>query len=140
MTLSEVDAMLINEKEILELIDEAIEARENAYVKYSGFKVGAVVVDEKGNHYRGANVENASYGLTNCGERTAIFSAVTNGMKNIAAICIVADTTGPVSPCGACRQVIKEFAKEDTSIILSNLKKEYKVLSIEDLLPYGFEL
>ncbi len=140
MILLEVDAMLMNEKEILELIDEAIEARENAYVKYSGFKVGAVVIDEKGNHYRGANVENASYGLTNCGERTAIFSAVTSGMKKIAVICIVADTTGPVSPCGACRQVIKEFAYEDTAIILANLKKEYKILSIEDLLPYGFQL
>ena len=69
--------MKVDEKEILALIEEAIEARENAYTKYSGFKVGAVVVDEKGNHHQGANVENASYGLSNCGERTAIFTRVT---------------------------------------------------------------
>lgn len=132
--------MKLEEKKIFELIDEAIEARENAYTKYSKFKVGAVVVDEKGNHYKGANVENASYGLTNCGERTAIFTAITAGMKTIDTICIVADTTGPVSPCGACRQVIKEFATDNTVIILGNLKKDYMILTMEELLPYGFEL
>lgn len=132
--------MRIEEREIFDLIDEAIEARENAYTKYSGFKVGAVVVDESGNHHMGANVENASYGLSNCGERTAIFTGVTKGMKKIEKICIVADTSGPVSPCGACRQVIKEFATDDTIIILANLKKDYKILSMEELLPYGFEL
>ncbi len=131
--------MIMSEKEIFDLIEEAIEARENAYVKYSGFKVGAVVIDDKGNHYKGVNVENASYGLTNCGERTAIFSAVTNGMKRIAVICIVGDTTGPVSPCGACRQVIKEFSDNETAVILANLKKEYKIFSVDELLPYGFE-
>jgi cytidine deaminase len=140
MNFSEVTAMIMNEKEILELIDEAIEARENAYAKYSGFKVGAVVIDERGNHYRGANVENASYGLSNCGERTAIFSGITDGMEKISVICVVGDTTGPVSPCGACRQVIKEFSYEDTAIILANLKKDYIILSMEELLPYGFEL
>ncbi|GLI55549.1 cytidine deaminase [Propionigenium maris DSM 9537] len=132
--------MRIEEREIFTLIDEAIEARENAYTKYSGFKVGAVVVDENGNHHLGANVENASYGLSNCGERTAIFTGVTKGMKRIDKICIVADTSGPVSPCGACRQVIKEFSTDDTIIILANLKKDYKILTMEELLPYGFEL
>lgn len=122
------------------LIEEAIKARENAYVNYSKFKVGAVVVDEKGNHYPGVNVENGSYGLTNCAERTAIFNAVTGGMKKISIICIVADTKGPVSPCGACRQVIKEFSDDKTIIILANLNKEYKIMTIEELLPYGFEL
>lgn len=131
---------MLEEKEIFELIEEAIEARENAYTKYSGFKVGAVVVDDRGNHYKGANVENGSYGLTNCGERTAIFTAVTDGMKTIDKICIVADTSGPVSPCGACRQVIKEFATDDTVIILGNLKKDYRLMTMEELLPYGFEL
>ena len=132
--------MRIEENEIFALIDEAIEARENAYTKYSGFKVGAVVGDEKGNHHLGANVENASFGLTNCGERTAIFTGVTKGMKSIEKICIVADTSGPVSPCGACRQVIKEFATDDTVIILANLNKDYKLLTIDELLPYGFVL
>lgn len=130
----------MTEKEIISLVDEAIEARENAYAKYSNFKVGAVVVDELGNHYKGANVENASYGLSNCGERSAIFSAISNGMKKIKIICIVADTTKPVSPCGACRQVIKEFADKETVIILANLKKNYIVMTMEEILPYGFEL
>ena len=132
--------MKIDEKEIFALIDEAIKARKNAYTKYSGFKVGAVVVDESGNHHLGANVENASFGLTNCGERTAIFTGVTKGMKTIDKICIVADTSGPVSPCGACRQVIKEFSTDDTVIILANLKKDYKLMTMDELLPYGFVL
>ncbi|MGL6063826.1 MAG: cytidine deaminase [Fusobacteriaceae bacterium] len=126
--------------EIISLIEEAITVRENAYAKYSNFKVGSVVVDEDGNKYKGVNVENGSFGLTNCAERTAIFSGVTNGMKKIKVICVVADTTGPVSPCGACRQVIKEFADENTIIILANLKKDYKLVTIEELLPYGFVL
>ena len=130
----------MEKKEILSLIDEAIAARENAYVPYSKFAVGAVVVDENGNHIKGANVENGSYGLSNCGERSAIFAAVSNGMKKIKTICVVADTSGPVSPCGACRQVIHEFSDEDTVIILSNLKKDYKILNVEELLPYGFKL
>lgn len=129
----------MEEREILLLIDEAIEAREKAYAPYSKFKVGAVVVDEKGNHYSGANVENASYGLSNCGERSAIFAAVSKGMKKIKIVCVVADTTGPVSPCGACRQVIKEFADEKTVIILGNLKRDYKIMDMEELLPYGFQ-
>lgn len=132
--------MRINEEKIKELIDEAILARENAYTPYSKFKVGALVVDEKGNHHLGCNVENGSFGLTNCGERTAIFNGISKGMKNIDIIVVVADTTGPVSPCGACRQVIKEFSKEDTTIILANLKKEYKIMTMEELLPYGFQL
>lgn len=129
----------MEEREILLLIDEAIEAREKAYAPYSNFKVGAVVVDENGNHYSGANVENASYGLSNCGERSAIFAAVSRGMKKIKIVCVVADTSGPVSPCGACRQVIKEFADKDTIIILGNLKKDYKIMNMEELLPYGFQ-
>lgn len=130
----------MQEKEILDLIQEAIDARENAYAPYSNFKVGAVVIDENGTHFKGANVENASYGLSNCGERSAIFAAVSQGMKKIKAICVVADTTGPVSPCGACRQVIKEFSDNDTVIILGNLKKDYKIMNMEELLPYGFQL
>ena len=132
--------MQISVEYIDKLINEAIDARENAYAPYSKFKVGAVVIDEKGNHYRGCNVENGSYGLTNCGERTAIFNAISNGMKTINIIIVVADTSIPVSPCGACRQVMKEFSTENTLIILSNLKKEYKIMTIEEILPYGFKL
>ncbi len=130
----------MEEKKIIELIEEAIEARENAYTPYSNFKVGALVIDEKGRHFKGCNVENGSYGLSNCGERTAIFKGVSEGMEKIDTIVIVADTSGPVSPCGACRQVIKEFSTEGTTIILANLKKEYKIMDMEELLPYGFVL
>ncbi|MGL4980606.1 MAG: cytidine deaminase [Fusobacteriaceae bacterium] len=130
----------MEEREILVLVDEAIEARERAYAPYSNFKVGAVVVDENNNHHSGANVENASYGLSNCGERSAIFSAISRGMKKIKVICVVADTSNPVSPCGACRQVIKEFADNETIVILGNLKRDYKIMTMEELLPYGFQL
>lgn len=126
--------------EILSYIDKAIEIRERAYVPYSNFKVGALVITETGDEYYGVNIENASYGLSNCAERTAIFNAITNGMKKIKAIVIVGDTTAPISPCGACRQVISEFSTEETVIILSNLKREYKLLKVKDILPYAFEL
>ncbi|MEG0515798.1 MAG: cytidine deaminase [Cetobacterium sp.] len=130
----------LDEKLILEYVDKAIMARENAYAPYSKFKVGAVLVDENGNETSGANIENASYGLSNCAERSAIFAAASKGMRKIKLIAVVADTTGPVSPCGACRQVIKEFADDDTIIILGNLKRDYKLMTMEELLPYGFEL
>jgi cytidine deaminase len=128
----------MEKKEILSLIEEAIEARKGAYTPYSNFKVGALVIDEKGRHFKGCNIENASYGLSNCGERTAIFKAISEGMKKINTIVVVADTKGPVSPCGACRQVINEFADKDTIIILANMKKEYEIWNMEKLLPYGF--
>lgn len=130
----------LDEKTILKYVDKAIQVRENAYTPYSHFKVGALVIDEHGNETSGANIENGSYGLSNCAERSAIFAAASNGMRRIKLIVVVADTTGPVSPCGACRQVIKEFAGDDTLIILSNLKKEYRIMSMEELLPYGFVL
>lgn len=130
----------MKKEEILELLKKAIEAREGSYSPYSKFKVGAVVVDQNNQYYLGANIENASYGLSNCGERTAIFSAVSKGLKKIKAIAVVGDTTVPISPCGACRQVISEFADKNTVIILGNLKMEYKIMNIEELLPYGFKL
>lgn len=128
----------MDERKIKELIDEAIEARSGAYTPYSKFKVGALVIDDQGRHFKGCNIENASYGLSNCGERTAIFKAVSEGMKAIDTIVVVADTEGPVSPCGACRQVIKEFSTDNTTIILANLSREYKIMDMEELLPYGF--
>ncbi len=130
----------MDEIEIRELIKKAIDTREHAYAPYSKFKVGAVVIDDVNNTNLGANVENGSFGLTNCAERTAIFSAVTSGMKVIKSITIVADTSDPVSPCGACRQVISEFANDDTIIILANLKYDYKILNIDEILPYRFKL
>ncbi len=131
---------MLNEKEILNLIDEAIIARKSAYAKFSNFKVGAALIDDRNNHYSGCNVENSSYGLSMCGERNAIFHAVSKGMKSINVIAVVGDTKNPISPCGACRQVINEFSNENTVIIMANMKKEYKVVKLIDLLPYGFKL
>ncbi len=131
---------MLNKKEILELIDEAITVREGAYAKFSNFKVGAVLIDDKGDHYTGCNVENSSYGLSMCGERNAIFHAVSKGMNKIKVIAVVGDTEGPISPCGACRQVINEFATDETVVIMANIKKEYKVVKFIDMFPYGFRL
>jgi cytidine deaminase len=119
-----------------ELIKAARAARENAYVPYSKFKVGAAVLSKSGKVYVGCNVENASYGLTNCAERTAIFTAVSAGETDLAALAVVADTIGPTAPCGSCRQVMAEFGI--SKIVLCNMKGESRVVSLDDLLPYSF--
>ncbi|MEQ2525793.1 cytidine deaminase [Bacillaceae bacterium CLA-AA-H227] len=123
--------------DIKQLIDQAVEARNKAYTPYSKFNVGASVLTKNNNVFQGCNIENASYGLTNCAERTAIFKAVSEGENAFEAIAIVGDTEGPISPCGACRQVMAEFCDENTKIILANLKGEYVETSITELLP-GF--
>ena len=112
------------------LVEKAIEARSTAYVPYSKFQVGAAIITSNDQVYLGCNIENASYGLTNCAERTAIFKAVSEGDNEIKAIAVVADTEGPVSPCGACRQVIAEFATDDTKIYLANLNGDVKETTI----------
>ena len=124
------------EQDLQKLIETAMDARKQSYSPYSNFEVGAAVLSEDGYIYGGCNIENASYGLTNCAERTAIFNAVSEGKRNISAIAIVADTDEPCSPCGACRQVIAEF--KIPCIIMANLKGEYKTVTLDELLPYGF--
>ncbi|MBB2479388.1 cytidine deaminase [Bacillus sp. APMAM] len=119
------------------LIEQAIEARQKAYVPYSSFQVGAALLTENDKLYLGCNIENASYGLTNCAERTAIFKAVSEGENRVKAIAIVGDTEGPISPCGACRQVIAEFSDDNTKIILANLNGDFVETTINELLP-GF--
>lgn len=116
----------------------AIDARENAYVPYSKFKVGAAVVTEDGSIYSGCNIENASYGATNCAERTAIFKAVSEGHKKIKAIAVVGDMSTNTYPCGICRQVIVEFATADINIILVKNEDEYVVKTMEEILPGAF--
>lgn len=122
----------------LTLVKEAIKARESAYTPYSKFNVGAAVLSGNDKVFLGCNIENASYGLTNCAERTAIFKAVSVKETEMKAIAIVADTEGPVSPCGACRQVIAEFANKDTKIYLANLNGDIHETTIEQLLPGYF--
>ena len=116
----------------------AIDARENAYVPYSKFKVGAAVITEDGSIYTGCNIENASYGATNCAERTAIFKAVSEGHKKIKAIAVVGDMSTNTYPCGICRQVIVEFATEDIQIILVKNEEDYIIKTMEEILPGAF--
>jgi len=122
-----------------QLIQKALEARESAYVPYSKFKVGAaVLVNNK--IYTGCNIENASYGLSNCAERTAIFKAVSEQGRKLEEIAVVGDTEGPISPCGACRQVIAEFCDEHTKVHLTNLSGDVETHTVAELLPGAFKL
>lgn len=122
---------------IAKLLEEAKSARERAYVPYSKFKVGAALLTKSGQIYSGCNIENAAYGLANCAERTAIFTAVAAGETEIEVIAVIADTKNPVAPCGACRQVIWEFNPQ-MKIILSNLRGDICQYTIEQLLPGAF--
>jgi cytidine deaminase len=121
-----------------ELLQKANEAREEAYVPYSGFKVGAAVLAKDGRVFTGCNIENAAYSPTNCAERTAIFKAVSEGAREFTALAVVADTAQPVPPCGVCRQVISEFFSKDAVIYLSNLVGDVKQTTIAQLLPGAF--
>lgn len=124
--------------EFKELILAAKEARENAYVPYSNFKVGAAVLTDDGEIYKGCNIENASYGATNCAERTAIFKAVSEGHRTIKAIAVIGSDENLTYPCGICRQVIAEFASEDIKIIIAKDENEFIIRSMEDILPGAF--
>ena len=126
----------MTELEIQKLMDCAIKARENAYSPYSHFAVGAALLCEDGTLYEGCNIENVSYGLTNCAERTAIFKAVSEGHIKFKALAVVADTEGPCAPCGACRQVMAEF--KIPLIIMGNLMGNIKMVTIEEVLPFSF--
>ena len=121
------------------LLERAFKAMENAYAPYSNYHVGACVVTKDNKYFIGANIENASYGLTNCAERNAIFQAYSNGYRknDIQAIAIVSDGKTLATPCGACRQVLVELLERDTPIILSNHKIE-KITDIQELLPMSF--
>lgn len=119
------------------LIEEAKIAREKACAEFSNFKVGAVVVTESGNKYLGCNIESSSYGLTICAERVAIFKALSEGEKNISEIVVIADTNGPVSPCGACRQIMVDYAS-DAKVTLTNMNGDVKNTTVQELLPDSF--
>lgn len=122
-----------------ELVQKALEARELAYCPYSNFKVGAAVLFEDDNIYTGCNIENASFGATNCAERTAIFKGVSEGNVRIKAMALVGDTSTFTYPCGICRQVISEFIEdENTKIILVKNKDEYIVKTFAEIMPGAF--
>ena len=121
-----------------ELINLAIETSKKAYVPYSHFPIGAVLVADDGSIYTGVNVENASFSLTNCGERTAIFKAVSEGQRDFSELIVYGETERPISPCGACRQVMVEFFKPDLKVTLVAKDKSTVEMTVGELLPYSF--
>ena len=125
------------------LIDTAIEQLKFSYTPYSNFKVGAALLTKSGKIYTGCNIENASYTPTNCAERTAFFKAVSEGVRDFQAICIVGGKDGKLTeytaPCGVCRQVMMEFCNPKTfQIILAVDKEQYTIYTLEELMPLGF--
>ena len=121
-----------------ELVAAARAAREHAVADFSGFKVGAALETDAGEIFTGCNIENASYGLTICAERTAIFKAMSEGKRRFTRIVVVADTGDPTPPCGACRQIIWEFCG-DVEVTLANLQRVTRTLQMKDLLPLPFD-
>lgn len=121
----------------LKLLSLAAQAKDKAYAPYSGFRVGAALATKEGAIFTGCNVENASYGLTNCAERTAVFSAVAAGYREFVAIAVSSDSETYTFPCGACRQVLVEF-NPDMKIIMGNINGEYMMQSAGSLLPFYF--
>ncbi len=137
----------LSEREEKELIREALNARENAYAAYSGFGVGAALMTKEGKIYLGCNIENSSYGATNCAERTAIFKAVSEGEKEFKAIAIVGfpinmNQESPFPdyayPCGVCRQVMSEFCSEDFLVLVAKNEGDYLTFRLQELIPHSF--
>lgn len=125
-----------------ELLQLALAAREHAYAPYSHFRVGAVLLARDGRRFDGCNVENAAYGLCNCAERTALFAAIAAGCRpgEFITLAVVADTPEPVSPCGACRQVMAELCDESMPVLLFNARGAMKGATVASLLPGWFKL
>ena len=126
-----------------QLIETAIEQLQYSYTPYSGFKVGAALLAKNGVIYTGCNIENAAYTPTNCAERTAFFKAVSEGVLEFDAICVVGGMNKVLkeyaAPCGVCRQVMMEFCNPDTfQIILATSKDQYEIFTLKELLPLGF--
>lgn len=121
---------------------EAKKAYDNSYSPYSKFAVGAAIKLKNGTYIHGANIENGSFGLSNCAERSALFAAYSMGYNkdDFESMTVIANSNNPISPCGACRQVMSELLNKDTMITLTNLNGVEKHVTIVDLLPYAFDL
>ena len=133
----------MDERTIKKMIKTAMEQIRFSYAPYSDFKVGASLLSENGDIFTGCNIENAAYSPTNCAERTAFFKAVSQGVRDFQAICIVGGKSGNVTeyitPCGVCRQVMMEFCNPETfQIILAVDEEHYRILTLKELLPLGF--
>lgn len=125
-----------------DLLARARVAREHAYAPYSQFHVGAALLTRDGRQFSGCNVENAAYGLCNCAERTALFAAIVGGCKphDFVALAVIADTPNPVSPCGACRQVMFELCHAEMPVLMGNLHGDIEQTTVATLLPGSFKL
>lgn len=133
----------MNRKDIERLIEEALKARDTAYVPYSHYAVGAALLTQEGAYYRGCNIESASYGATICAERTALCKAVSEGERKFSAIAVVGGMQGKqpadyAYPCGICRQLLKEFVDRDFTVIVAKDINTYERYKFEELLPHGF--
>ncbi len=138
-----MNAVVLSENIACTLVKAAIDAGKSAYAPYSHYQVGAALLAKDGRIYKGCNVENASYGASNCAERTAFFKAVSEGVHEFNAIAIAGglqgkEITGFAYPCGICRQVMQEFCKPDFQIIVAKSETEYQVMTLAELLPHGF--
>ncbi|MDE6964476.1 MAG: cytidine deaminase [Lachnospiraceae bacterium] len=138
-----MDTPKTNDIPVTELIRSAIEARNKAYAPYSGYLVGAAVLTNELRIYTGCNIENAAYTPSICAERTAISKAVSEGWRRFKAIAVAGSPAGEIVqyafPCGVCRQVMREFAKDDTFlVIVAKSEQDYKVFTLKELLPEGF--
>jgi cytidine deaminase len=120
------------------LLEAARSVRDNAHAPFSNFKVGAAVQEESGRIYAGCNVENATYGLTVCAERVAIFKAISDGARKFTRVAVVADTDKLTPPCGACRQILWEFCG-DVEVVLANLSGKTETLRLGELFPRAFD-
>lgn len=125
------------------LVQAALDARKNAYVPYSHYAVGAALLTEDGEIFPGCNIENATYGATNCAERTAFFRAVSQGIRKFRAIAVAGGMEGekPVEyayPCGICRQVMREFCRDDFIIIVAKSAEDFREYRLDEILPFGF--
>jgi len=120
------------------LVAAAIAARENAHAPFSRFRVGAAVLDEDGHIHTGCNVENATYGLTICAERVAIFKAISEGARRFTRVAVVADTPNLTPPCGACRQILWEFCG-DVELVMANLQGQTETIHLGTLFPRAFD-
>lgn len=130
----------MNKKDLFILAKEAMQ---NSYAPYSNYNVGAVLLTKSGKTYKGCNIENASYSVTNCAERTALFSAISNGEKDFEAICIVGGKNGAITdyamPCGICRQALAEFCDADFKVYVGKSEDDIKEFTLGELLPYSFD-
>lgn len=120
------------------MLDLAYEAMEHAYVPYSGFRVGACLRTADGTCYLGCNIENAAYSPTNCAERTAVFKAIYDGVRDFDALVVVCSGENPAFPCGVCRQVLSEFCSPKMPILCANNRRETITCTLGDLLPHSF--